>query len=144
MTHLCTDLHDLYRDITSSIALCFELTFNTFPTLNKLPCTSTKAQSVSGQSSSPPSTITQHAEPTLDQYVLIKCLIRDYRVQTLYSTVQSSPILPWRQLILYLMGLYLIALCNGVIGLATYSSAGGSFGHTLMIHFIKSPFLRAF
>lgn len=50
---------------------------------------------------------------------------------------------PRRQLTVHLMRLYLIALCNGVIGLATCSSAGGSFGLTLMTHFIKPPFLRA-
>lgn len=46
---------------------------------------------------------------------------------------------------------YLIALCNGVIGLVSYIllcrgrwGGEGSFGHTQMTHFIKSTFLRAF
>lgn len=107
------------------VPLYSELTLNVWLTLSELPCIITGPQHVSGRGSS------SELERSSGRICSIITRMYKRRLQGALTMCRLPPIFPWRPFILHLMGLYLIALCIGVIGLAACYSAEGGRGRVL-------------
>lgn len=114
----CDTLSWLVTLVTSHASLCFDATLNNSQSFNKLQRVSAK----------PTVSLDRDTVPEHADMFLLSCIIRAQGAWTIYRLPPPpSPSYPWRQLIVHLMWLYLIALCNGIIGLSACYPAGGEF-----------------